>query len=205
MAKTPKFREKEPPPGRDESPEAVHTERKLDNTDIVSVRKGFVKMILSLYEMSQEWENVFEMLLDPEIPEEAVFDTIEMIEADMDIKADGYAKIIKSMDGDAAQIDAEIKRLQDRKAAVKNRQAALKQRLFDTMKATGRTNFKTALFSFNIQKNGGVKPVELQGEVPAAWLKPGAPDTTKIREYLEAGNSLPFATLGDRGESLRIR
>ena len=102
MAKTPKFREKEPPPGRDESPEAVHTERKLDNTDIVSVRKGFVKMKLSLYEMSQEWENVFEMLLDPEIPEEAVFDTIEMIEADMDIKADGYAKIIKSMDGDAA-------------------------------------------------------------------------------------------------------
>lgn len=96
MAKTPKSREKEPPPGRDESPEAVHTERKLDNTDIVSVRKGFVKMKLSLYEMSQEWENVFE------IPEEAVFDTIEMIEADMDIKADGYAKIIKSMDGDAA-------------------------------------------------------------------------------------------------------
>ena len=38
--------------------------------------------MLSLYEMSQEWENVFEMLLDPEIPEEAVFDTIEMIEAD---------------------------------------------------------------------------------------------------------------------------
>ena len=162
-------------------------------------------MKLSLYEMSQEWENVFEMLLDPEIPEEAVFDTIEMIEADMDIKADGYAKIIKSMDGDAAQIDAEIKRLQERKTAVKNRQAALKQRLFDTMKATGRTNFKTALFSFDIQKNGGAKPVELQGEVPAAWLKPGAPDTAKIREYLEAGNSLPFATLGERGENLRIR
>lgn len=162
-------------------------------------------MSLSLYQMSQEWEDVFDKLLDPEIPEEAVFDTIEMIEADMDTKADGYAKIIKSMDGDTAQIDAEIKRMQERKTAIKNRQDALKQRLFDTMKTTGRTNFKTALFSFNIQKNGGVKPVELRGEVPAAWLKPGAPDTAKIREYLEAGNSLPFATLGDRGESLRIR
>lgn len=153
--------------------------------------------MLSLYEMSQEWENVFEMLLDPEIPEEAVFDTIEMIEADMDIKADGYAKIIKSMDGDAAQIDAEIKRLQDRKASVKNRQAALKQRLFDTMKATGRTNFKTALFSFNIQKNGGVKPVELQGEVPAAWLKPGAPTRLKSGNIWKPGTpspSPPWAT-----------
>ena len=66
--------------------------------------------MITLYEMSKEWQNVFEMLLDPEIPEEAVFDTIEMIEADMDTKADSYAKIIKSMDGDTAQIDTEIKR-----------------------------------------------------------------------------------------------
>ena len=81
----------------------------------------------------------------------------------------------------------------------------MKQRLFDTMKATGRTKFKTALFSFNIQKNGGAQPVELLDEVPAAWLKPGTPDLAKIREYLNQGNQLPFAVLGDRGESLRIR
>lgn len=161
--------------------------------------------MLSLYEMTKDWENVFEMLLDPEIPEEAIFDTIEMIEADMDVKADGYAKIIKSMDGDAAQIDAEIKRLQDRKASITNRQKMMKQRLTDNMKATGRTKFKTALFSFNIQKNGGAQPVELLDEVPAAWLKPGTPDIAKIRDYLAKGNTLPFAALGDRGESLRIR
>lgn len=161
--------------------------------------------MLSLYEMTKDWENVFEMLLDPEIPEEAIFDTIEMIEADMDVKADGYAKIIKSMDGDAAQIDAEIKRLQDRKASITNRQKMMKQRLADSMKATGRTKFKTALFSFNIQENGGAQPVELLDEVPAAWLKPGTPDLAKIRDYLANGNTLPFAALGDRGESLRIR
>lgn len=86
--------------------------------------------MITLYEMSKEWQDVFEMLLDPEIPEEAVFDTIEMIEADMDTKADSYAKIIKSMDGDTAQIDTEIKRLQERKTSINNRQKALKQRLF---------------------------------------------------------------------------
>ena len=63
--------------------------------------------MITLYEMSKEWQNVFEMLLDPEIPEEAVFDTIEMIEADMDTKADSYAKIIKSMDGNQAFTGAE--------------------------------------------------------------------------------------------------
>ena len=161
--------------------------------------------MITLYEMNKEWQNVFEMLLDPEIPEEAVFDTIEMIEADMDTKADSYAKIIKSMDGDTAQIDTEIKRLQERKTSISNRQKALKQRLFDTMKVTGRTKFKTALFSFNIQKNGGKSPVDITAEVPAEWLKPGDPDKDKIRAYLESGHDLPFAVLMERGESLRIR
>lgn len=161
--------------------------------------------MITLYEMSQEWQNVFEMLLDPEIPEDAVFDTIEMIEADMDTKADSYAKIIKSMDGDTAQIDTEVKRLQERKLSISNRQKALKQRLFDTMKATGRTKFKTALFSFSIQKNGGKAPVDITAEVPAEWLKPGDPDKDKIRAYLESGHDLPFAVLMERGESLRIR
>lgn len=161
--------------------------------------------MISLYEMNKEWQNVFEMLLDPEIPEEAVYDTIEMIEADMDTKADSYAKIIKSMEGDAASVDAEIKRLQERKGSILKRKEWLKGRLYDTMKATGRTKFKTALFSYSIQKNGGAKPVDLTDIVPEAWLKPGDPDTKRIREYLEAGNELPFAVLGDRGESLRIR
>lgn len=162
-------------------------------------------MNLSLYEMKQEWETVFEKLLDPEIPVEAVFDTIEMIEADMDTKADRYATILKSMDGDVATIDSEIKRLQDRKTFISNRQKALKQRLYDTMKATGRTKFKTALFTFAIQKNGGAQPVKLLDDVPEAWRKPGLPDMAKIREALAEGKDLPFAALEERGESLRIR
>lgn len=79
------------------------------------------------------------------------------------------------------------------------------RQLTDAMQETGRTKFKTPLFTFSIQKNGGARPVDLVGEVPAQWLRPGDPDTKKIREWLEAGNELPFAVLGERGESLRIR
>lgn len=161
--------------------------------------------MVSMYTMTEEWKNVFDMLLDPEIPEEAVFDTIEMIEVDMDTKADSYAKIIKSMDGDTSLIDAEIKRLQERKASIGKRKEWLKGQLETMMRTTGRTKFKTALFSYNIQKNGGARPVDITAPVPAEWLKPGDPDTKRIREYLESGCELPFATLMERGESLRIR
>lgn len=161
----------------------------------------------NLYELTKEWQSVFDMLLDPEIPEEAIFDTIEMIEIDMDAKADNYAKIIRSVDGDIGKIDAEIKRLQERKLSFANRRDWLKKCLENMMRATGRTKFKTALFSFGIQKNGGVLPLVLDPDkpVPDEWRKPGEADTGKIREYLQGGGTLDFATLGERGESLRIR
>ena len=162
---------------------------------------------LSLYQMSQEWEQVFEMLCDPDIPEDAIFDTIAMIEADMDAKAESYAKLIRCMDANAVAISAEVDRLSQRKRSISNRVKFLKRNLEDMMRTTGRRTFKTPLFSFSIQKNGGACPVELapDAEIPAEWRKPGDPDTVRIRQYLEQGNSLPFAKLGERGESLRIR
>lgn len=160
---------------------------------------------MTLYEMNQSWQEVFELLLDPEVPEEAVYDSIEGIEAGMDEKADSYAKIIFSMEADAGEIDQEIKRLQERKRMLLKRRDWLKQMLFVVMKDTGREKFKTALFSFSIQKNGGARSVDLVGEVPVAWRKPGEPDMQKIRKWLESGGELSFAVLGDRGESLRIR
>lgn len=160
---------------------------------------------MTLYEMNQSWQEVFELLLDPDVPEEAVYDSIEGIEAGMEEKADSYAKIIFSMEANVEEIDKEIKRLQDRKWMLTKRQNWMKHMLFRVMKDTGREKFKTALFSFAIQKNGGARPVDLVGEVPADWLKPGEPDTQKIRKWLESGKKLPFAVLGERGESLRIR
>lgn len=163
--------------------------------------------MFTLYELATEWQSVFDMLLDPEVPEDAIFDTIEMIEIDMDDKADNYAKIIRSLDGTASAIDAEIKRLQERKTSIANRKERMKQGLEFMMRTTGRTKFKTALFSFNIQKNGGLQPLVMNQDepVPAEWLAPGLPDTAKIRAYLQSGGTLPFASLGERGESLRIR
>lgn len=162
----------------------------------------------SLYSMTAEWEDVFNMLLDPEIPEDAIFDTIEMIEADMDEKADSYAKIIRRMEGDEKIIQEETRRLKDRATAIANRRGRMKASLEEMMRATGRMKFKTALFSFNIQKNGGAAPLILltpADQIPAEWRKPGEPDTVRMRQALERGEACPFAVLGERGESLRIR
>lgn len=82
----------------------------------------------------------------------------------------------------------------------------LKQHLYESMKATGKTKFKTDLFSFGIQKNGGLQPMEIFPDVaiPDEYCRK-EPDNTKIRDALKAGKELPFAVLKERGDHLVIR
>jgi hypothetical protein len=71
------------------------------------------------------------------------------------------------------------------------------------MRATGKTKFKTDLFSFNIQKNPA--RLVITGEVPEKFLIPQDPkvDNKAIKELLKQ-QELPFAHL-EQSESLRIR
>lgn len=161
---------------------------------------------LSLYQMEKEWQQVFELLDDPEIPNQAVLDTIELIEVDMVEKAEHYAQFIRSLEAEAKVIDGEINRLMDRREARMKRADALKSNLENMLRMTGMRQIKTPLFSFTIQKNGGLQPLVIQEELtPPEFRKVGGPDCEKIRSALDAGQPLTFAAYGERGESLRIR
>ena len=93
-----------------------------------------------------------------------------------------------------------------RRDSLNNRSKMLKQHLYESMKATGKTKFKTDLFSFGIQKNGGLQPMEIFPDVaiPDEYCRK-EPDNTKIRDALKAGKELPFAVLKERGDHLVIR
>lgn len=96
----------------------------------------------------------------------------------------------------------------ERRKALENRQGWLKSQLYRAMKATGRTKFKTSLFSFEIQKNGGKRTliIDAPDQVPAEYLIPQPPkvDSDKVRELLK-DQEVSWAHLGPQGESLRIR
>lgn len=160
----------------------------------------------NLYQLTNDYENVLNMLYDEDMDEQMILDTLEGIEGEIEDKADGYAKIIKELLGDAEKIKAEKARLEARQKSLENKAKMLKSNLQNTMQQLGKTKFKTELFSFNIQKNGGVQAITIDGEVPEEYTKTIIEnDTDKIRADLEAGKELPFAHLEPRGESLRIR
>ena len=161
----------------------------------------------TLYELTGQYLELLEMLENDDGTEEQVIrDTLEGIDGELEIKADNYAKIIRELSEEAKKFDAEKRRLEARQATLENRVKLLKNNLFFAMKETGKTKFKTDLFSFGIQKNGGIQPMKLIPDipVPAEYCRM-EPDNMKIREALEAGKNLPFAQLEERGEHLMIR
>lgn len=163
-------------------------------------------MKTNLYDLVGQYDQLMDMLYDPDLDETCLLDTMEAIEGEIEVKAQNYCKIISMMESNSKGLDDEIKRLQAKKKAIDNRTKWLKNRLYIAMKELGIPKIKTDLYTISIQKNGGVKPVVLTGEVPDNFKKViYEDDMTKVREALNDGIQLEFAHFGERGESLRIR
>jgi hypothetical protein len=163
----------------------------------------------TLYELKGEYLQLLDMLEDPEIEDQIVLDTLEGIDYELEIKAENYAKIIRELEGTVEIIKAEKKRLSDKQSKLEANVKRLKDNLQEAMITTGKTKFKTDLFSFSIQKNGGALPVivdvdtaELPDELVLITEKP---DLKAIGEYLKTHPDTEWAHYGDRGESLRIK
>lgn len=161
----------------------------------------------TLYEITGDYLCLLEMLEDDGDMDPQVFeDTLEGIKGEFEDKADNYARIIKELNGEAEKYAVEIARMQKRMNALTDRSDMLKRHLYDSMKVTGKTKFKTDLFSFGIRKNGGLQPMEILPDVgiPDEYCKK-EPDNARIREALKGGADLPFAVLKERGDHLVIR
>lgn len=162
----------------------------------------------TIYELSGDYLRLLEMAEDPEMDPVAFADTLEGLEGEIEIKAEGYAKVIKELDKDGAGLDNEIKRLQAKKTTIANSIDRMKKALEQSMIITGKTKFKTELFSFGIQKNP--PSVELDEEhlelIPIEYLIPQdpKPDKNRMLQELKEGKELSFARL-KYTESLRIR
>ena len=160
----------------------------------------------NLYQLTQNYDAVLNMLYDEDTDEQMILDTLEAIEGEIEEKADGYAKIIKELESKKNARKEESKRLTESAKVFENRVNTLKQNLYNSMKQTGKTKFTTDLFTFNIAKNGGKQTLTIDGEVPTEYTKTIIEnDTEKIRQALEEGQELNFAHLEPRGESLRIK
>ena len=159
-----------------------------------------------MYELTADYLAVLAMATDGETPPDAIADTLEAIGGEIEIKAESSAVIMQELNAESDKIDAEIKRLTARKKSLETNADAIKQRVFDAMKATGKEKFKTTLFSFSIKKNPPKLVIDDETKIPKKYFipQPAKIDNAAIKAELTAGKKLKYAHI-EQGESLTIK
>ena len=161
---------------------------------------------MTLYELTNDYMMLLEMAEDPDTDPQAFADTLDGIEGAIEDKADGYARVIRQLTADAEALKEETERLTARRKSIESNVQRMKDALQSAMVTTGKTKFKTKLFSFGIRKNPASVVIDDEASVPDQFLIPQEPkiDKRAIKEMLKDGRLYQWAHL-EQSESLTIR
>ena len=160
-------------------------------------------MKLTLYDLEDSYINVLELLEEDENTD--LQNVLGQISEQFELKAENIAKLIKELDGESKTLAEEIKRLQAKKNSKDNNVKRLKLYLEDAMKTTGKTKFKTDLFSFGIQKNVPSLKIESEDNIPKDFIKTMTSiDKRELLKAMKEGLEVEGVEI-TQSESLRIR
>lgn len=142
---------------------------------------------------------------------EALFAEIEGAQGQ---KLDGYVNLIRAVEGDAAVMESEAAEYAAKGKARRNRAAFLKDRLHAYLTRTGQTKVQTDKGRvIAVQNNGGHPGVDYEPlshedilKLPEKFREWKVElDKAAVKAALDAGETLGFAKLKDRGTHLRIK
>lgn len=110
---------------------------------------------MTLYELMEGYENFLRAVENGDVPEEAIADTLEAIEADIDEKIDNTACLLKVLEAEEKAIKEEEDRLAERRKVKANARERIKNYLTDMLLAMGKTEFETARNKISFRKTHG--------------------------------------------------
>ena len=158
---------------------------------------------MTLFDLNNEYKAFLEGVESGEILEDAIADTLEAMEGEINIKIDNIASIIKQYKAEGAAILAEITSLKERAAAKERKIEQMKRYLVDALTAIGWDKFESPKNAITFRKS---KKVTISDE--AAFIEwacsnnpellkfaAPAPSNSAIGERLKAGDTIPFTAL----------
>ena len=159
----------------------------------------------SLFDITADFVALYELATDPECDEQVFQDTLEGLMGELEIKSAGYVNVIKQLEMEAKQADEVAKAFMDKKKVRENHIKRMKEALKKAMETIGTDKVEAGNFTIKLQKNGGLAPLTITGEVPQNMTKVIVePDGDKIREFLK-NNECEWAHLEPRGTHVVIK
>ena len=144
--------------------------------------------------------------------EQIINDSIESVEGALEVKAEGYVKVLRSIESQAETYAKEAEAFAKKAKTAQNRAESLKKALFNAMTEMNIPEIKTDLFKLKLVGNGGLQPLwvtEDISEIPEDFIRiKREADKGKIAEHLKTlpeDVELPWAHLEPRGKHLSIK
>lgn len=161
---------------------------------------------MKLYELTEKYAVLAQMISDDETQTEALGDTLQALNDAIEVKAENIAKLIKTIDAEAEAMRNEEKRITDRRRAIETKRDGLKRYLEEQLTIAGMDKVKTPIFTVALQNNPPAVQILDEFLIPQIFFTTPAPALNKalLSERLKAGEEIPGAILTS-GKSLRIR
>lgn len=122
-----------------------------------------------LYQIASRYKKAYLALADLDVPEEAIKDTLEALEGEVEEKVINVAKFIGNIEAQAQQIDDAIKSMQVRKKALQTKSDRIKHYLKDNMEKTGITDISCPFFDVKLKRNPPLVVIIDEKKIPEKY------------------------------------
>ena len=165
---------------------------------------------MKLYEIANDYLALLQAIDEGLIPEEAIADTLEAIEGEIEYKADNLACVLKTLEAEAAAIKAEEKNLAERRKQKENAGERIKSYLSDVLQRLNISKIETARNKITFRKSDSVVVddtfIKWAQDHRADLLKFSEPtaDKTAIKAALKEGAEIEGAHIESK-QNIQIK
>jgi len=162
----------------------------------------------TLYKLTDQMQELSNVLADCENMEQAITDTMEGLELEFNQKAENILFLTRNLDSGITALDDEIKRLQGRKKTITNKQDSLKEYLRSNMDKLDINKIECDLFTITLKKAPQIAIIDAIEMLPDAFKKTVttvSADKNMIKSKLKEGEKVLGAHLEDGKRALIIK
>jgi hypothetical protein len=161
-----------------------------------------------LFELAAQFRSLENLIDSDEVPAEVILDTLEGIEGEFNDKAVAVAKMVLSLEANAAAVAAAAKAMAERSRRIEKRAESLKHYLLLQLMTVNRERIETDELVIRRQASPPSVYVTNEHAVPEEyWVQPEPPpkriDKIAIKAALQQGIDIPGCFV-EKGEHVRI-
>ena len=173
---------------------------------------------MNLYELTEQQQQLIsalESITEQDAPDAEAAQIVEsalaQIEGEIEAKFEACAKVVRQYEALADAREQEAQHLRARAGMARRNAARLKDWMMLAMESSGKRKVEAGAHTISLVANGGKLPLIIDETVTPETVDATyvvtqlSFDKTAIAADLEAGENIPWAKFGERGQHVRVK